>query len=267
MMFLILRTLKDRKWTIIIYCLAVVLFLWMYIALFPSIVESFDSLKGYLANFPEGIMKAFGIDAESFVTFEGYIGSEQFTFIWPIMIIALSTSLSGQLLAGEVEKGTAEFLLAQPLSRIKLFFSKYLAGIIGIAIFVFVSILSVFPWVRIYNIVVKSDNFWILSLLGFSFALAVYSLSILFSAIFSEKGKANFAPVGILILMYVINMISSIQPNLEKIKYVSFFYYFNPSNALIHGNIDPLAWVVFLGSFLVFTSLAVYLFNKKDIAC
>ena len=85
-------------------------------------------------------------------------------------------------------------------------------------------------------------------------------------AIFSEKGKANFMPAGILILMYVINILAGLQENLRNLKYLSFFYYFNPSKLLVHGELDSLAWFVFLGTFIVSTSLAIFWFNKRDIS-
>lgn len=266
MLTLFWRTIKDRKLSLLIYCIAVVGFIWMYIALFPSISKSFGQLKDYINSFPKGFLDAFGLDAESFVTFEGYIGSEQFTFIWPIMVIALTISFAGGAIANEIEKGTAEILLSQPISRLKIFFSKYLAGVFTLAVFVFVSVGCIFPMAMAYNITMKSENFIKLGLLGFVLGLAILSLSMLFSAIFSDKGRANFIPAGILILMYVINIISGLQENLKNLKYLSFFYYYNPSKLLVRGQIDNLAWWVFLGTFIIATILAAIWFTRRDIA-
>lgn len=260
------RTIKDRKLTILIYCLAVIGFLWMYISLFPSISQSFDQLKGYLNTFPKGFMDAFGIDAESFTTFEGFIGSEQFTFIWPIMLVLLTISFSAGAIAGEIEKNTVELLLSQPISRLKIFTAKYLAGTFALATFVFISIAAIYPLAAAYDITFKSGNFIRFGVLGFAFGFAIYSLSMFFSTIFSEKGRANFAPAGILILMYVANILAGLKENLKNLKFTSFFYYYNPSKILVHGQIDKWSWVVFFGVGIFFTVLSAIWFSKRDIA-
>ena len=115
------QTIKEKKWALLIYCLAIILFIWMYISLFPSIKNSIGSMEQYLKSFPKGFMEAFGFNMKSFGTFEGYIGSEQFSFIWPIMLIALMVSMGSAFLAGEIEKGTIGILLSQPVSRVKIF--------------------------------------------------------------------------------------------------------------------------------------------------
>jgi len=115
------RTIKDRKLSLLVYCITALLFIWMYIALFPSISKSFGQLESYINTFPKGFLDAFGLDAKTFTTFEGYIGSEQFTFVWPIMIIAMMISFAGGAIAGEIEKGTIEILLSEPISRLKIF--------------------------------------------------------------------------------------------------------------------------------------------------
>jgi ABC-2 type transport system permease protein len=241
-------------------------FAWMYIALFPTFSESFEQMKSLIDSFPKAFLDAFGFDPDSFMTFEGFIGSEQFTFIWPIMMITLTISFAGGAIAEEIEKGTIEILLSQSISRIKIFLGKFFAGVAAIVLYVIASIGCIFPLTKIYDITIKSENFLKLGFLCICFGLAIYGLSLLFSAVFSEKGKANFMPAGILILMYVINILAGLQESLRNLKYFSFFYYFNPSKLLVHGELDNLAWFVFLGTFIVSTSLAIFWFNKRDIS-
>jgi hypothetical protein len=81
-----------------------------------------------------------------------------------------------------------------------------------------------------------------------------------FSSLFSEKGRANFIPAGILVLMYVLNIVAGLKDNLKNLKYFSFFYYYNPGKFLVYGEVDNRAWWVFLGTFLVATILAAIWF-------
>jgi ABC-2 type transport system permease protein len=261
-----LRTIKERKWTVLIYCIGVLLFLWMYIALFPTFKGQMANLEQYMKAFPESFMKAFGFEIQYFGTLEGYLASEQFSFIWPIMLIALMVSMGSSFLAGEIEKGTIAILLSQPISRIKIFLSKYLTGFFYLIIFTTVSIISIFPLARAYDITYNTERFCKLGLVSFLFGLAIFSLSMLFSALFSEKSKPTFIVVGILLVMYFINIVSGLKENLDKLKYFSFFYYFKPPEVLNHNVIDKWTWWVFLGTFVISTILALIWFKKKDIA-
>lgn len=260
------QAIKEKKWTILIYSLAIILFLWMYIALYPSFSKSIGSMAEYLKSFPKSFMEAFGFEIESMSTFEGYLGSEQFTFIWPIMLIALMVSCGSAFLAGEIEKGTIGVLLSQPVSRAKIFLGKFLTGLTLLIVFLAISFLGIFPLANAYNIPYNSDRFFKLGLLGLVFGLAIFGLSMFFSAVFSEKNKATFTVVGILILMYVLNIISGLKDNLKNLKYASFFYYYKPSGVLIHNTIDKWAWWVFLGTFIVASILALIWFSKRDIS-
>ena len=260
------RTIKDKKWTILVYCLAVIIFLWMYIALIPSFQKAVGTLNQYLKSFPQSFLKAFGIEANSFTTFEGYISSEQYSFVWPILLIALVVSMANSFLAGETEKGTIGILLSQPISRIKIFLEKFIGGISYLTIFVAVSVLSIFPLAEAYNVSYKSERFLKLALIGFVFGLAVFGLSMLFSAIFSEKSKVTFTLVGILIGMYVLNIVSGLKENLNHLKYFSFFYYFKPPDILVYNKISHWTLLVFLGTFFITSALALIWFKKRDVA-
>lgn len=263
---IIWQTLKEKKWSLLIYCLAVILFLWMYIALFPSFKDQMVNLEQYMKSFPESFMKAFGFEIQYFGTLEGYLASEQFSLIWPIMLIALMVACGSSYLAGEIERGTIGILLSQPIPRIKIFFGKYLSGIIYLIIFTSISILSIFPLARLYDISYNTDRFLKLGLVSFIFGLALFSLSIFFSAIFSEKNKPTFILVGILVLMYFINIISGLKESLDKIKYFSFFYYYKPPEILNHNTIDNWTYWVFIGTFLISTIAALIWFKKRDIS-
>ncbi|TSC92345.1 MAG: hypothetical protein CEN92_13, partial [Candidatus Berkelbacteria bacterium Licking1014_96] len=75
-----------------------------------------------------------------------------------------------------------------------------------------------------------------------------------------------FIPVGILILMYVLKIISSLKENLKDLQYSSFFYYFDANKSLIDNKIDNWSYLIFGGVIIVFTIIAVLWFRKRDIA-
>lgn len=71
---------------------------------------------------------------------------------------------------------------------------------------------------------------------------------------------------GILIIMYVLNIIAALKDNLKNLKYLSFFYYYDPDQALIKNIINNTGVLVFIIVIVVCTVLAVVWFKKRDVA-
>lgn len=260
------RILKDRRSIFLVYLLVNIGLLLMYISLFPSFKNQSAAMAQMIKSYPESFLKAFNFDIANFTTIEGFLSTEQFSFMWPMLLILMTIGFAGTAFAGEIEQGTIELLLSQPISRLKLFLSRYLAGLASLAVFVAVSIFSAIPIIRIYNIAYKGENFVTLAMLAFLFGLAIYSMGMFLSAVFSDKGKVFFITGGILVLMYVLNIVSAIKESLGSLKYASFFYYFNPTKALAHNQIDHWSLLVFLGAAVIFVSAGAIWFVKRDIA-
>lgn len=260
------RIMKDRRVLLVVYTFFGVAVLLMYIALFPSFSKQTASLEQVMKSYPESFMKAFNFDIKSFNTIEGYLSTEQFSFMWPLLVILMSIGFASTCFAAEIEKGTIEILLSQPVSRLKIFISRYLAGLTNILIFTFMSIYAVIPLCRAFNIPYNSENIFKLILLALLFAWAIYSIGIMASAIVSDRGKVYFISGVTLVIMYVLNIVSSIKDQLADFKYLSFFYYFNASKALVRGDIDQWSYLVF-GSVIIFCTIfgAIY-FIKRDAA-
>ena len=259
------RILKDRKTIFLVYLLINVGLLWMYIALFPAFKNQSAAMTEMLKAYPESFMKAFNFDIASFNTIEGFLSTEQFSFMWPLLVILMSVGFAGTAFAGEIEKGTIEVLLSQPISRLKLFISRYLAGLFSLIIFVLFSVYPAIPIMKIYDISFKVENFTTMALLAFLFGLAIYSIGMFCSVIFSDKGKVFFISGGLLVVMYVLNIASALKESLSDIKYGSFFYYFNPSQALSHDQIDHWSYLIFIATAIILTVIGGIYFMKRDI--
>ncbi len=264
MLNILWKELKDKKWLFIIYTITGVLFVCLYVFLYPSIQKSGANVSEIIKSLPADLNKAFGLDASSFNTLEGLLSGKHFSLIWPILLIGLSVSMAASFISGEIEKSTMEILVSEPISRLSVFTSKLISGALIVLVFVIISILVVLPLSTFSNISVIALNFYKLTFLGYLFGLAIFGISMFFSAIFSEKGKAIFATVGLLILMYVINIVSLLKDSLENIKYFSLFYYFNYTDVLVHGKLLNLNILVFLVTFLFSSFLASAYFVKRD---
>lgn len=259
--------LRDKLRFLLIMALSVVGFQEMYIALFPEIQKQADQLNQLLQAYPESFMKAFGIDSATsmFNTLENYLSTEMFTFFWPILMIVTAVSLAGYAVAGDVDKGTIEMVLSQPISRVRLFISRYLAGALGLIVFSAVSAFSPVVWAELHGINYDLSKFAVLSLGCILFSMAVFGLAMLVSSLASDKGRVGMITGGSLVLMYVLNILAGLQERLENLKYFSFFNYYR--GEVLLGKGEFVDWsVIVLGGFALLSAIAaLVIFKKRDI--
>lgn len=242
-------------------------FLEMYIAMFPALQKQAAQMSKLMESYPDSFFKAFNIDKAS-LTFEKigqYLAMEQFNFIWPILAIVLAIGFANHAFAYEKERGTIELTLSQPISRTRIFLSKYLAGFISILGFSLISILAVFPLTKLHGINLEAGGVLTLTALSILFAVALFGLAFLASIVFKEKSKVSFVMGGLLILMYVLNIIANLKDSLHLLKYFSFFYYYNPSQIIDGGNLPLNSILIFIAVITSTFFLGLFWFNKQDI--
>lgn len=260
------HTIRDRKWSFLSFFGSGLVFSWMFVSLYPTVQKTQVAVSELVKSLPEAFNKAFALDPKSFTTFEGFIAGKHFSILWPVLAIMIVASLAGSVISGEIEKGTIDLELSLPISRTKLYLSKIFAGIFGLSLFVIFSVLSIIPLAELYDIPYTAVNFVTLSMVGFLFGLAVLSLSMFASSIFSEKGKALFAVIGVLLVMYVSNIIALLNESLDKLKYVSFFHHFDYSGILLENKVSGTAPWIFMVTFLLFGAAGMFWFSRRDIA-
>ncbi|XOU94821.1 MAG: ABC transporter permease [Candidatus Kerfeldbacteria bacterium] len=263
------RTIIDKKYSLLVYLIVGIALLWMYIAMFPAIQTQGEVMVKLIEQFPENvqkIMEGLGADAVSMTTIEGLLASKQYSLIWPLLAILLVAGFAGATIAGEIERGVFELTLSRPISRTKILMARYLAGLVMIFVFTFLSIYSIIPLAGMYDIELQLSNIFKLSILAFLFGWAVLSMSLFFSTLFSEKAR-TFALIGGLMMgMYILNTVALVSEKFEVIRYTSFFHYFDTVGSLINNTIGQTSIIVFVICIVVFTSLSIYFFNKRDIA-
>lgn len=265
MLAIIIRMFKDRRISLLVYCLSGVAFLEMYVAIYPSISASAARFTELFESYPKEFMKAFGIEKLDMSTLENYIAMEHFSMIWPLMLIIFMISIAAGAMAGEVERGTIELLLSRPISRLKLFFSRYLYGFVALVIFILATVFAIIPLAEIHNVTYDTERYLIVAVLGLFFGLAVFSLSMLISALFSERGRVSMIMGGTLVLMYVLNLVAALKENLSDLKYLSFFHYFDAQSALTKGELNLTSVWVFAGVIIVSTIIGAMVWKRRDV--
>lgn len=268
MVALVRTILKKNALKMSLYFLINASLAWLFVALFPSIQEDAAELTELFRAYPEDFLKAFGIEsgATIFSSFEAFLSIEYFSIMWPLLILAFIISYAASTIAGEIEHGTIDILLSQPLSRAQLFLSKYVAGFLMITCMTVVTIATPVFLAVLYGIDFPLEGFVYVGILGELFSLSVFSLSLLFSSMLSVNGKALSVPLFIVLGMYALKIASELNESVQDIKYLSLFHYFDYNAALIDNTLPVFSVLVFAGLSMLGGSIALFYFKRRDIA-
>ena len=266
MLTVFLRLLKDRKNSILMFSIFGTGMLWLYILMFPSMQKLGKDLISYMEALPPAVTDLFPVSEATFANIENFLAMEHYSLMVPLFIIFMLVAMAAVALASEVERGTAEILLARPISRIKLFFSRYLVGIASLIIFIAASTLMIIPLAGLHNVDYSLTNFISISILCFVFGWTVFSVSFLASAIFSERSKVYMTMGGMMVGMYVMQIVASISEKWDYVQYFSFFYYYDYNKAILENSIDATNILLFTVVAVVCTIAGAYWFNKRDVA-
>lgn len=260
------QALSARKNYIAIFVLIGLLLTCMYLGIYPSIAQKGDEFNKLLESYPESMTAFFGLDELNFSRLENFLAIENFSLTWPLLAILMLMGIAGPAIAGEIEKGTIELILSRPVSRLGLFFGRYLAGVLALLLLLASSLLSVIPLAGVFGVKYAAANYMTASLAGLLFGLAVLSLGMLFSAWFSEKSRVYFAAGGTLGIMYILSAAANLTDKADALKYLSFFYYFDGIQVLMKNTINFQSIAVLAIFIILSTALAAYHFNRRDIA-
>lgn len=247
------------------YSLIAILLEWMLISFYPSVQKEAADFSKLIESYPEGLMKAFGVEGDFFSSFSAFISGEHFSLMWPLLAILFAVTLGANLIAGEIDDNTIDTLMSQPMSRIKFYIVKYLAYSVVLFGFVFVSIMAIYPLAGIYGVSVNLTSLFKLFAVGCLFVQSIFGLSSLLSSLLSNRGNTLALAGGIVLFMYALQLVSALQDSVKDLKYLSYFYYFDYKAALVDGQIMVSSLVVFGTSITLTLLLGLLTFNRRDI--
>jgi ABC-2 type transport system permease protein len=260
--------LRDKWRAGVVFAVATLALLEMYVALFPSIAAQADQLDALMQSLPEQLYAALNVSASalSFSNLSSYLATEYMSLIWPILTIAFALSLANQFIVTEIDKGTVDLIATLPVGRVQMFIERYLAGFLMLMVFTLITILSIVPLASIQDIDVSADPYLTTCWGALFFTWAVYALALLVSAICSEKSRATMVTCGILLLMYVLSVIAGLNTDFENLQYLSFFHYFSGATVLAENSLSSDSLVVLTLCALCCSFVAGWWFSRRDLS-
>lgn len=222
-----------------------------------------------------GVLLDSGMLPEQFARFGGgdvftLEGSIALGFIHPIAIILTSVFAVGfaaSAVAGERQRGTLEVALSRPLSRQGLYVSL-LAASLGFIAITSAALLAGSVSGATFAGVAGELAFGMLPLLWLNSVLlfgAFASIALAASVSFDRLSPAVGCTLGVVIVMYVLEVLGSLWPSAQRLQPYSLFHYLK-AKAILTGSVSIFDLAVLLGVILSGAWWALVVFPRRDLA-
>lgn len=257
--------LRQRRWFIFWWILALVGFVGLNLAFYSSFKDQASQLEQSLGQLPEAVM-SFLSDTGDFFSPAGYLSSQVFYLMLPMLLSIMSIILGSSLIATEEKEGTIELLLARPVSRAKLLISKAMSGVIILFFVGTICLVAITIICSIVGIEIPLYRIALTTALTITFALTTGAVAFTLSAL-GGFGRAMSVGVATLIALggYVLSSLIGVVSWLEWPAKLFPFYYYRPAS-ILNGDY---AWRN-IWYFVILLSMSGFLsilfFRRRDIS-
>ncbi|WIF87780.1 ABC transporter permease subunit [Acholeplasma laidlawii] len=237
----------------------------LMLMLFPAFEDAFSNIEEFLSMYPPEFLEIFGIGEGGLdmSTFYGWFGVEGFLFV-NLIGGSYAAILGGSILSKEEDDKTIEFLLSKPISRTQIVFGKIIVIIINLLI-----LNSLVALVLMVAFVIYGDvnmTIWFLySYAPFVLQMIFASISFLISVFVTKSRRVLSIALGLVIGMYVFDLISKLTDEFEYLKYISPYEFINAVSIVNDQMIKPLYLVISIGIIGISLILSWFFYKKKDI--
>jgi ABC-2 type transport system permease protein len=254
---LIAAQLWERRRSLLSWGLPIGISSAFIVSIFPSIEES---LAKAVRNYPQALKEAFGVGELS--TVEQYLHVEMLSLIVPLAVGYLATRAMASGLSGAAESGRLDVLLSAPVSRRRLVAAGFSATAVELAAVLAVALVLT----AIGSLISGAGLSFGPALAGFAnvwpLALVFAALAIVATGWSLHTSVVTGSVAGVLVAMYVIDLIGRLDPSLDGIRYASVFRYYGKA---IEDGIDPLSFLGVTAVALVIAALGALLFQRRDL--
>lgn len=257
-------TLHQRRWSIFWWCIGIVAFIFINLVFYPTFKDQASQFNKTFEQLPQTARQLF-TDTGDFFSPIGYLSSQIYYLMLPLLLGVLAISLGSSLIGKEEREGTIEMLLARPISRSKLILSKSLSGV-SILIFVgLVCSLFITLMCRLVNIDVSLLNTFLAGMtavvLAASFGAIAFTITMLGrGAKAASVGLASLIALGGYILVSLSGTVSWLH---WPAKFLPFNYYH--SSELLRGTYNWANLLYFAALIAGCAVISWAAFRRRDI--
>ncbi|MFN2183058.1 MAG: ABC transporter permease subunit [Anaerolineae bacterium] len=262
-MNIFIRELKSNLRSLIIWSVIVVLFVTIGISKFSAYYENPEMLA-LLDNMPPALLEAFSFGAFNLTTITGFYGV-MFTY-FALMLSIAAAMWGSDIISKEERDKTVEFSLTLPVTRSRLVTAKALAALVNCIALLLVTLAASLVSAAQYQPDSEFFGFLRLCMVAlFIMQLIFLAIGIFLGCAMKRYKRASAVAVALLLGTYFLSVLSGLNKNLDFLKYLTPFKYFDPGLLLRESRLD-LLYVGLSLAIILASMIGAYLtYSRRDL--
>jgi len=221
-------------------------------------------MENLLAAMPKGMLDAFGIKPESFLTFEGYFASQPFTYI--LLLLGSFAAVWATLgIAKEKDRGTAELLFTLPYRRSVVFFSKAAAHLLMITAAFALTAGASIVFGQASTGLRHTGGVALLMLGAYLISLAFAGIGYAITCWVGSERTASSIGIGIVMASFILSMVGGAGPFAESLSKLSLFRLFDASAVVTGAGLTTADVLVTLGLYAAGLAAGAIALKRRDL--
>lgn len=262
-MNIFLRELKANLKSLLIWSFIILLLVMIATTKFSAFAGDPEMLK-VLDAMPPALIDAMNMRAFNLTTLSGFYG---IMFIYFGLMGAMSAAMWGSdIISKEERDKTVEFSLVLPVSRSRVITAKALAALVHCIAFVLITWAVSLAAVQSYNPDRAFYDFLTLEMQAmFAIELIFLAIGLLLGCAMKRYKLSGSTAVGIILTTYFMSIISGMQEDLDFLKYLTPFKYFDAGDLFRSGQLNGTYLVLSAIIIIVSMAAAYWIYNRRDL--
>ena len=262
-MNIFIRELKANFKSLAIWIGVVILLVIVGAAKFTAYYND-PSMLAVLDALPKGMVDAMELKAFNLTTVTGFYG---IMMIYYALMGGIAAAMWGSdSISKEERDKTVEFSLVLPVSRGRVVTGKLLAALVNCVVFVLVTWGVSYAAAQQFHPDAAFNKFLGLEMAGMFFIELIFlAVGLLLGCAMKQYKQSGNIAIGIILVTYFLSVITSMQANLDFLKYFTPFKYFDAGIILQSGKLDPMYILLSLVIVVICVAASYWVYDKRDL--
>jgi ABC-2 type transport system permease protein len=259
------REMADHRRSSIACAVGAVLLVMLYIFFFPTIKTSGASVQQLLNSMPKGLRATFMGQGVNYLSPPGYLGTEFFSALLPVLLMVMGILAGGRALAGEEQNGTIDLVLSTPIPRRRLAAEKAVGALLPLflvvaALWVVIMVIGPTQQVKV-SAGALAVALVAVALLGSTFGM----LAFLVASATGSAALGGGVAAAVAVVMYALNLFGALVTGVTGFaNAVSPFHWDGGAGVLVNG-VPGFGILLLVVCPIVLLGLSLVAYDRRDL--
>lgn len=260
---LITKSMRDRRRGILGWCSGIAALIVVQMSVYPTIRDARSGWDSAVETFPEVFREMFRIT--DYTSEAGYLSTELMSFMIPFIFLGLGASWGARLTTEDEEGGTAEIVMALPITRWQYFSSRVAAAVSVVLIAASVFVVAMVIGARLLGMSIGISKFIHAGIVAAESSALSLSLAAVVGSLSGRRGVALGTAMGVGVAAFVAYSLAPLVEFFESIRAVNPWHWTIGRDPLLDA-FDASAVALNVAVCLVLLGASGAIFSRRDIS-